>query len=141
MRNDCPLPHPKYLWIDQLCIDQSSEKEKSRQVKRMAEIIEKAQYVIVWLGHDDQQSGTAMRLIADTWFIEQVPQKGPQTFLDSVFGLLCTMSFETTANDFSMITTALKPSCTDYIRIGSRSSKNLYSPKTYCLLAVLVPSR
>lgn len=72
-KDESPLLHPKYLWIDQLCINQSSEKEKSHQVKRMAEIYKQAQRVIVWLGRDDQQSGTAMRLIADTWFVDEVP--------------------------------------------------------------------
>jgi hypothetical protein len=78
--DDCSLPHPKYLWIDQLCVDQSSQKEKSHQVKRMDEIFKQAQRVILWLGRDDQHSGTAMRLMADTWFIEKIPQSGPPNF-------------------------------------------------------------
>lgn len=72
-KDDCPLLHPRYLWIDQLCINQSSEEEKSHQVERMAQIYKQAQRVIVWLGRDDQQSGTAMRLIADTRFVEEIP--------------------------------------------------------------------
>ncbi|KAF1988632.1 hypothetical protein K402DRAFT_328250, partial [Aulographum hederae CBS 113979] len=76
----CPLLPPKYLWIDQVCINQNSKKEKSHQVSRMAEIFKQAQRVIVWLGRDDQQSGTAMRLMADTWFVKQAPQTGPPNF-------------------------------------------------------------
>lgn len=41
---------PKYLWIDQICINQSDAKEKNHQVKRMALIFEQAGQVIVWLG-------------------------------------------------------------------------------------------
>ncbi|EUC33005.1 hypothetical protein COCCADRAFT_26585 [Bipolaris zeicola 26-R-13] len=72
-KHDCPLPHPKFLWIDQLCINQASEKEKSHQVRRMAEIYKQAQRVIVWLGRGGEQSGRVMRLIADTWFADELP--------------------------------------------------------------------
>ncbi|EUC44242.1 hypothetical protein COCMIDRAFT_53227, partial [Bipolaris oryzae ATCC 44560] len=55
-KHDCPLLHPKYLWIDQLCINQASEEEKSHQVSRMAGIYKQAQRVIVWLGRGDEHS-------------------------------------------------------------------------------------
>lgn len=64
-RGNCRLLHPAYLWIDQICIDQSSKGEKSHQVQRMGEIYKQSQRVIVWLGRDDQHSDTTMRLIAD----------------------------------------------------------------------------
>lgn len=41
---------PQYIWIDQLCIDQESDREKSAQVMDMHRIFEQARRGIVWLG-------------------------------------------------------------------------------------------
>ncbi|KAK1975492.1 heterokaryon incompatibility protein [Colletotrichum cereale] len=38
------------LWVDAMCIDQSSSLEKSRQVQMMGRIYEAARSVVVWLG-------------------------------------------------------------------------------------------
>ncbi|KAJ6282255.1 heterokaryon incompatibility protein-domain-containing protein [Bipolaris maydis] len=79
--NDSPLYHPKYLWIDQLCINQSSEQEKTHQVKRMAEIYKQAQRVVAWLGPCGEQSYRGMRLIADNRFVGKLPNDNyPSTF-------------------------------------------------------------
>ncbi|KAK1714112.1 heterokaryon incompatibility protein-domain-containing protein [Colletotrichum acutatum] len=40
------------LWVDAVCINQSSNDEKSVQVGMMAELYEKAKYVFVWLGNE-----------------------------------------------------------------------------------------
>ena len=40
-----------YLWIDQLCIDQSSVNERNHQVKLMGQIYTKGCRVLVWLNH------------------------------------------------------------------------------------------
>ncbi|KAI9686726.1 MAG: hypothetical protein M1822_002785 [Bathelium mastoideum] len=42
---------PTYLWIDALCIDQSSAAEKSQQVSLMPHIYKMADQVIIWLGN------------------------------------------------------------------------------------------
>ncbi|KAF2442584.1 HET-domain-containing protein, partial [Karstenula rhodostoma CBS 690.94] len=39
------------LWIDQLCIDQSSISEKNHQVAQMGAIYSKALQILVWLGN------------------------------------------------------------------------------------------
>jgi hypothetical protein len=44
-------PFPRLLWLDALCIDQSSTVEKSHQVRLMASIFKRAAQVTVWLGH------------------------------------------------------------------------------------------
>lgn len=54
-----------WVWIDQLCIDQSSYREKSHQVQRMAEIYQEAKEVIVWLGEAEDDSGYTIRSLAD----------------------------------------------------------------------------
>ena len=40
----------EYLWIDQICIDQSSSDEKNHQVRLMGQIYNEASMTIVWLG-------------------------------------------------------------------------------------------
>ncbi|KAH8885912.1 heterokaryon incompatibility, partial [Thozetella sp. PMI_491] len=44
---------PRSLWIDALCINQSSAEEKSRQIPRMRDIYSKATKVVIWLGEQD----------------------------------------------------------------------------------------
>ncbi|KAF8856740.1 hypothetical protein BDZ45DRAFT_789795, partial [Acephala macrosclerotiorum] len=53
---------PCYLWVDQLCIDQSNKEERSWQVEFMKEIYAKAEKTIVWFGNDD----------ADTQLLEEM---------------------------------------------------------------------
>jgi len=38
------------LWVDSICINQSSVGEKNKQVKMMADVYAKAEQVLVWLG-------------------------------------------------------------------------------------------
>lgn len=42
-----------FLWIDQLCIDQSDDLERNHQVQMMSEIYSSAARVIAWLGPND----------------------------------------------------------------------------------------
>lgn len=48
------------IWIDALCIDQSSIPERNKQVQRMYSIYSKAAVVAVWLGPDSQDSALAL---------------------------------------------------------------------------------
>ncbi|KAH8891552.1 hypothetical protein GQ53DRAFT_604942, partial [Thozetella sp. PMI_491] len=43
----------RVVWIDQLCINQTDDQEKSQQVALMSRIYSAAQRVIVWLGDED----------------------------------------------------------------------------------------
>ncbi|KAJ4325835.1 hypothetical protein N0V94_000397 [Neodidymelliopsis sp. IMI 364377] len=54
----------KRLWIDQLCINQDDNAEKSVQVGMMSEIYSKASRVIVWLGTEDNSSTTCKEWLA-----------------------------------------------------------------------------
>jgi hypothetical protein len=47
---DGDTKHSDYYWIDQICIDQNSIKEKNHQVQRMGRIYREANGVVVWLG-------------------------------------------------------------------------------------------
>jgi hypothetical protein len=42
----------RYLWIDQLCIDQDNNVEKGPQIQLMGDIYRNAERVVIWLGVD-----------------------------------------------------------------------------------------
>jgi Heterokaryon incompatibility protein (HET) len=44
----------RYLWVDQICIDQTSNSERGQQVLLMDKIYEKAKQTIIWLGEEDK---------------------------------------------------------------------------------------
>lgn len=46
------LFRPRLIWIDSICINQSSDVEKSDQVKMMRDIYERASHVFVCLGEN-----------------------------------------------------------------------------------------
>jgi hypothetical protein len=56
------------LWVDSVCINQSSNEEKSAQVNLMGEIYGGAKMVLVWLGEypDNDAGNTTIRNIS--WF-------------------------------------------------------------------------
>ena len=41
------------IWVDAICIDQSDNKDKSRQVPMMGDIYSHAKEVVIWLGKSD----------------------------------------------------------------------------------------
>ncbi|KAF5979312.1 heterokaryon incompatibility protein [Fusarium coicis] len=57
---------PRWLWVDQLCINQADEMEKSHQVHQMHHIYREADQVIAWLGNGDESSDLICRLMRDT---------------------------------------------------------------------------
>lgn len=70
------------LWIDAVCIDQSSIDEKRRQVPMMGEIYSKAQQVLLWIGESslelDPASGRPYTDIGIE-FIRQIGTEANQT--------------------------------------------------------------
>jgi hypothetical protein len=50
----------QYLWIDQLCIDQTNTSERNHQVQMMSNIYRRAYHVIVWLGPGNTNTKNAM---------------------------------------------------------------------------------
>ncbi|KAF9771064.1 hypothetical protein IL306_011319 [Fusarium sp. DS 682] len=56
----------RWLWVDQLCINQADEVEKSHQVRQMHHIYREADQVIAWLGNGDEGSDLICRLMRDT---------------------------------------------------------------------------
>ncbi|KAH8595379.1 heterokaryon incompatibility, partial [Bisporella sp. PMI_857] len=50
------LRHPtqsRFLWADQICINQVDKGEKSKQVRQMGDIYRKSKHTVIWLGEED----------------------------------------------------------------------------------------
>jgi len=58
-----PGDSPRYLWIDQICINQNDTKERSNQVKLMHLIYGGAENVPVWLGEAPKDMDLALELM------------------------------------------------------------------------------
>jgi Heterokaryon incompatibility protein (HET) len=54
---------PRRLWIDAICVDQQNLVERSRQVKKMKDIFQRAERVIVWLGPEERNSTLALETL------------------------------------------------------------------------------
>jgi hypothetical protein len=74
----------RYLWIDALCIDQSSVSEKTHQVRIMHDIFSRADFVMIWLGTEADNSATAMRTIETM----EGPAEPNDTKVDAIRSLL-----------------------------------------------------
>lgn len=75
----CELRLPnddRYLWIDQICINQQDPTERANQVALMADIYSKARNAIVWLGKADESTALAFELINKLTFLYRC---GPKT--------------------------------------------------------------
>jgi hypothetical protein len=57
---------PRTIWCDRLCIDQDNNEERACQVARMADVYQRAQRVIVWLGPEADDSALAMKAMRYT---------------------------------------------------------------------------
>ena len=53
----------RLVWIDAICIDQSSIPERNQQVTHMGEIYTKARRVAVWLGEESPETTVAFQYI------------------------------------------------------------------------------
>ena len=53
----------RWLWIDQICVDQDNHSEKNVQVAMMSEIYGRASKVCIWLGEGDRSSHNALEFI------------------------------------------------------------------------------
>ncbi|KAF9701663.1 hypothetical protein EKO04_001001 [Ascochyta lentis] len=56
---------PRDLWIDAICINQTTASEKNHQVGQMFRIYSQAWRVLIWLGEADEESDRAMSCVAN----------------------------------------------------------------------------
>jgi Heterokaryon incompatibility protein (HET) len=54
---------PRTIWVDAVCINQDSNKEKESQIPLMADIYAKASCVVVWLGPAENESDQVLEKI------------------------------------------------------------------------------
>jgi hypothetical protein len=74
---NAPWVSNPWLWIDQLCIDQSSVSEKNHQVAQMGAIFSNAVQVLVWLGNGADGTEKAVEHAADCANIRFSPKFDP----------------------------------------------------------------
>lgn len=55
------------IWIDAICINRSSDKERNHQVAKMKRIYEQATEVVVWLGPSYEDSDLAIKLVKELY--------------------------------------------------------------------------
>jgi hypothetical protein len=80
----------RLLWIDAICINQADFDERVAQIKIMRQIYQSASSVVVWLGDDDGDGGTAIELLSRiSQKIRNRRKEGafPSTFLLDEFGV------------------------------------------------------
>lgn len=53
----------RYLWADAICINQSDNAEKAKQVSLMGEIYRNTRNVLVWLGPGDEYTGSVINVL------------------------------------------------------------------------------
>ena len=56
---------PRTLWIDAICVNQKVLRERSRQVRRMADLYRLADRVVVWLGPEKEDSKYGLSLLQE----------------------------------------------------------------------------
>ena len=56
---------PRTLWIDAICVNQQDLEERSRQVRRMADLYRLADRVVVWLGPQTKISGHGLKILKE----------------------------------------------------------------------------
>ncbi|KAF2727370.1 HET-domain-containing protein [Polyplosphaeria fusca] len=94
-------------WIDQICINQANDEEKSDQVSRMRTIFERAWHVVAWLGRSEEDSDL---LIAFFKLLAEEEGRAEDT-LRSITGRLDWMSSYVGDCRIARITTAFNGFC------------------------------
>ncbi|KAF5531728.1 heterokaryon incompatibility 6 OR allele [Fusarium mexicanum] len=80
------LTRKRTLWIDALCINQTDNDEKSKQIRLMHEIYSQAEEVLIYLGRSDPSVHGAIESMR--WLNWKfMPLYGRQFLLSSIFGI------------------------------------------------------
>jgi hypothetical protein len=82
------LRHPTdeiTLWIDSICIDQSSVSERNEQVAFMTDIYRDANKVIVWLGEGSEATDRAIDLLNQIGDVSLLPSEETDQFVGPEF--------------------------------------------------------
>ena len=77
----------RVLWVDSICIDQSSVTEKNHQVALMGEIYKQGEQVIAWLGESDPRMDDALQKLQAIGQASVENKDQAKTAFHLVFGL------------------------------------------------------
>jgi hypothetical protein len=64
----------EWMWIDQICVDQSNREEKGTQVNMMREIYRRSRGTVIWLGPHIKDIETMSSLIDEMWYLHTQDQ-------------------------------------------------------------------
>jgi hypothetical protein len=106
-RRDIPR-RPRYIWADQICINQSSPTERSHQVGFMRKIYESAETVLASLGWEDPTEGRCVIAVKRLQVASAVDIRleGSKVLIkDQVFGDLMDPEFRSILVDFISLLT------------------------------------
>lgn len=67
----------QWLWVDQICVNQSVIQERNHQVQMMADIYKKANYVYVWLGASNPRTEAVMTAIKSNFRLYHLDRQRP----------------------------------------------------------------
>ncbi|KAM5359271.1 hypothetical protein ACJZ2D_014619 [Fusarium nematophilum] len=76
---------PRTLWIDAICINQSSIPERNHQLGLMARIYQTASQVVVYLGEATASSDAAMRLLRNIHDGQEDNSDQPKSLIQNLF--------------------------------------------------------
>ncbi|KAF2659854.1 hypothetical protein K491DRAFT_775321 [Lophiostoma macrostomum CBS 122681] len=72
---------PLVMWVDQICIDQSSLKERSAHVRLMGKVYERATTVLVWLGPTSADEATIVKNELQDYILERAKNNDGYLFI------------------------------------------------------------
>jgi hypothetical protein len=67
---------PRRLWIDAICIDQTSTEDKNSQVPMMRDVYSSASQVLVWLGNGQEDKGQTQQIMRLIRLIGKLTMRG-----------------------------------------------------------------
>lgn len=88
-----------WLWVDQICIDQSSIEERSQQVQDMGKIYRSSTEVVVWLGSSASSLKHIHDLLPESPDVQQCYRKKPPGGVSELFEPLLDIDFKGWNND------------------------------------------
>ncbi|KAJ2905749.1 uncharacterized protein MKZ38_004426 [Zalerion maritima] len=75
------VDHPRILWVDAICIDQTSDKDKETQIPLMKDIYTLAQRVVLWIGNENRSTRNLFDQMEAAQYFTVIPTVIPSELL------------------------------------------------------------